>query len=108
MYSGYSGFLCHSFNARSTLLRAHAAPMQIDTRNREHGVSPADVHNCTNMTECAGYEPRQARYGRNWGGRSKSRVATENLRENADGARHQRSLRAVPCYFRFMLTRALY
>ena len=23
------------------------------------------------MTECAGYEPRQARYGRNWGGLTK-------------------------------------
>ena len=43
--------------------------MQIDTRNREHGVSAESVHNCTNMDECAGYEPRQARYGRNWGGR---------------------------------------
>jgi len=46
----------------------HATPMQIDTRNRDHGVTPADVHNCTNMTACAGYEPRQARYGRGWGG----------------------------------------
>jgi hypothetical protein len=42
--------------------------MQIDTRNREHGVGPESVYNCTNMTECAGYEPRQARYGRGWGG----------------------------------------
>jgi len=49
----------------------HITPMQIDTRNREHGVTPADVHKCTNMTECAGYEPRQARYGRNWGGLTK-------------------------------------
>ncbi len=47
----------------------HITPMQIDTRNREHGVSAESVHNCTNMDECAGYEPRQARYGRNWGGR---------------------------------------
>jgi len=46
----------------------HITPMQIDTRNREHGVGPESVGNCTNMTECAGYEPRQARYGRNWGG----------------------------------------
>lgn len=42
--------------------------MQIDTRNREHGIGPESVHNCTNMSLCAGYEPRQARYGRNWGG----------------------------------------
>jgi len=46
----------------------HATPMQIDTRNREHGVTPDAVHNCTNMSACAGYEPRQARYGRGWGG----------------------------------------
>jgi hypothetical protein len=43
-------------------------PMQIDTRNRDHGVTAADVTKCTNFTECAGYEPRQARYGRGWGG----------------------------------------
>jgi len=46
----------------------HITPMQIDTRNREHGVGPESVHNCTNMTQCSGYEPRQARYGRGWGG----------------------------------------
>ena len=46
----------------------HITPMQIDTRNRAHGVGPESVHNCTNMTECAGPEPRQARYGRGWGG----------------------------------------
>ena len=49
----------------------HITPMQIDTRNREHGVGPESVRNCTNMTLCAGYEPRQARYGRNWGGLTK-------------------------------------
>jgi hypothetical protein len=38
-------------------------PMQIDTRNRDHGVTAADVTKCTNFTECAGYEPRQARLG---------------------------------------------
>jgi hypothetical protein len=53
----------------------HITPMQIDTRNRDHGVSPADVHKCTNFSgvgengkPCAGFEPRQARYGRGWGG----------------------------------------
>ena len=46
----------------------HITPMQIDTRNRVHGVGPESVHNCTNFTECAGYEPRQSRYGRGWGG----------------------------------------
>jgi hypothetical protein len=46
----------------------HITPMQIDTRNRAHGAQPEDVHKCTNMTECAGYEPRAARYGRGWGG----------------------------------------
>ena len=29
----------------------------------EMPVQAADVTKCTNMTECAGYEPRQARYG---------------------------------------------
>ena len=29
-------------------------PMQIDTRNRDHGVSAADVTKCTNFTACAG------------------------------------------------------
>jgi len=37
-------------------------PMQIDTRNRDCGVTPADVHNCTQFTP--GPEPLQARYGR--------------------------------------------
>ena len=51
----------------------HITPMQIDTRNREHGAQPTDVHKCTNMSgvgengkKCVGYEPRQARYGRGW------------------------------------------
>ena len=43
----------------------HITPMQIDTRNRDHGVTKDDVHKCTNMTECRGYEPRGARFGRN-------------------------------------------
>ena len=42
--------------------------LQIDTRNRDHGVTRDDIGKCTNMTECRGYEPRQARFGRNWGG----------------------------------------
>jgi hypothetical protein len=46
----------------------HITPMQIDTRNRDHGVLKKDVNTCTNFTECRGYEPRQARFGRNWGG----------------------------------------
>ena len=53
----------------------HITPMQIDTRNRVHGAGPDDVHKCTNFSgtdengvACAGYEPRQARYGRHWGG----------------------------------------
>mmetsp|Transcript_17894 Transcript_17894/g.54509 ORF Transcript_17894/g.54509 Transcript_17894/m.54509 type:complete len:577 (-) Transcript_17894:42-1772(-) len=37
-------------------------PMQIDTRNRDCGVTPADVGNCTDFV--AGVEPRQARSGR--------------------------------------------
>lgn len=36
--------------------------MQIDTRNRECGVGPDHVNNCTRFTP--GPEPRQARYGR--------------------------------------------
>merc|ERR1719486_1889814 len=31
----------------------HITPMQIDTRNRAHGVGPESVNNCTNFTECA-------------------------------------------------------
>jgi hypothetical protein len=57
----------------------HITPMQIDTRNRVHGVTAADVKKCTNFSgvgengkPCAGYEPRQARYGRNWAGVDKS------------------------------------
>jgi hypothetical protein len=40
----------------------HITPMQIDTRNRACGVTPADVHKCKQFTP--GIEPRQARYGR--------------------------------------------
>lgn len=40
----------------------HITPMQIDTRNRECGITPADLHNCTQFTP--GVEPKQARYGR--------------------------------------------
>jgi len=35
--------------------------MQIDTRNRQRGVTPADVASCTKFK--AGIEPKQARYG---------------------------------------------
>ena len=42
----------------------HITPMQIDTRNRECGVMPADVANCTKFK--AGIEPKQARYGRSY------------------------------------------
>lgn len=41
-------------------------PMQIDTRNRDCGVTPESVTNCTDFTP--GPEPRQARYGRGWAG----------------------------------------
>jgi hypothetical protein len=41
-------------------------PMQIDTRNRDCGATYKDVHNCSKMTP--GYEPRSARYGRDWQG----------------------------------------
>ena len=37
--------------------------MQIDTRNRDCGVTPADVHNCSDGF-VPGLEPKQARYGR--------------------------------------------
>merc|ERR1719305_631284 len=40
----------------------HITPMQIDTRNRECGVNPADVAKCTAFRP--GVEPKQARYGR--------------------------------------------
>merc|ERR1719242_756223 len=40
----------------------HITPMQIDTRNRECGVTPESVKNCTQFVP--GIEPRQARYGR--------------------------------------------
>lgn len=40
----------------------HITPMQIDTRNRDCGVTPKDVNNCTNHMN-PGPEPRQARYG---------------------------------------------
>ncbi|XP_045181704.2 uncharacterized protein LOC123540595 [Mercenaria mercenaria] len=41
----------------------HITPMQIDTRNRDCGVTPKDIHNCTDHT-VPGPEPKQARYGR--------------------------------------------
>eukprot|EP00441_Pelagodinium_beii_P019960 CAMPEP_0197660388 /NCGR_PEP_ID=MMETSP1338-20131121/50813_1 /TAXON_ID=43686 ORGANISM="Pelagodinium beii, Strain RCC1491" /NCGR_SAMPLE_ID=MMETSP1338 /ASSEMBLY_ACC=CAM_ASM_000754 /LENGTH=908 /DNA_ID=CAMNT_0043237725 /DNA_START=30 /DNA_END=2756 /DNA_ORIENTATION=- len=37
-------------------------PMQIDTRNRDCGVTRADINNCTQFVP--GPEPRQARFGR--------------------------------------------
>jgi len=40
----------------------HITPMQIDTRNRECGVTPADIKNCTKFE--AWLEPKSARYGR--------------------------------------------
>ena len=39
----------------------HITPMQIDTRNRDCGVTPADVGKCTQFVP--GPEPKQARYG---------------------------------------------
>lgn len=40
----------------------HITPMQIDTRNRDCGATPASINNCTRFTP--GPEPKQARYGR--------------------------------------------
>ncbi|XP_045180973.2 uncharacterized protein LOC123540207 [Mercenaria mercenaria] len=40
----------------------HIIPMQIDTRNRDCGVTPKDIKNCTNH-KVPGPEPKQARYG---------------------------------------------
>jgi hypothetical protein len=40
----------------------HITPMQIDTRNRDCGVTKDDLHKCPKFTP--GVEPRQARYGR--------------------------------------------
>lgn len=40
----------------------HITPMQIDTRNRDCGATPADIHRCPQFTP--GPEPRQARFGR--------------------------------------------
>ena len=40
----------------------HITPMQIDTRNRDCGVTPKDIHNCTDHS-VPGPEPKQARYG---------------------------------------------
>merc|ERR1719199_1071109 len=40
----------------------HITPMQIDTRNRDCGATPADVMNCTKFIP--GPEPRQTRFGR--------------------------------------------
>lgn len=37
-------------------------PMQVDTRNRDCGVTPKDVNNCTNHL-VPGPEPKQSRYG---------------------------------------------
>jgi hypothetical protein len=42
-------------------------PMQIDTRNRDCGVTPESVTNCSTQFT-PGPEPRQARYGRGWAG----------------------------------------
>ena len=39
----------------------HITPMQIDSRNRDCGVTPADIHNCSKFTP--GPEPKSARYG---------------------------------------------
>ena len=46
----------------------HITPMQIDTRNRDCGATPQDVHNCTHDSNgypafTPGPEPLQARYG---------------------------------------------
>ena len=76
----------------------HINPMQIDTRNRVHGVTAADVHKCTNFSgvgengkKCAGYEPRQARYGRGWGG----------VRGTPQNPGHYSGILECPCNSRF-------
>ena len=51
----------------------HVWPMQIDTRNRDCGVTPQSVSNCTTYTPDV--EPRQARYGRGWAGVDAKRPA---------------------------------
>ena len=40
----------------------HITPMQVDTRNRDCGVTSKDIHNCTDHS-VPGPEPKQARYG---------------------------------------------
>ena len=50
----------------------HITPMQIDTRNRDCGVTPADVHRCVAFTPSL--EPKQARYGRKVGASNYSGV----------------------------------
>jgi len=40
----------------------HLTPMQVDTRNRDCGVEPADIQRCARFTP--GPEPRQAHFGR--------------------------------------------
>ena len=40
----------------------HITPMQIDSRNRDCGVTPADIHNCSGKFT-PGPEPKSARYG---------------------------------------------
>ena len=45
----------------------HITPMQIDTRDRKCGVTPADVDKCTDLADPSYVrppEPKQARYGR--------------------------------------------
>merc|ERR1719506_1383615 len=49
-------------------------PMQIDTRNRNCGSTYKDVGNCTHMIP--DYEPRSARYGKNWQGVDKPALAS--------------------------------
>lgn len=47
----------------------HVFPMQVDVRNRECGVTPADVHNCSGSPGSPyrpGLEPKQARWGQPW------------------------------------------
>lgn len=42
----------------------HVFPMQIDTRNRDCGVGPENVKNCSSGEHLPGPEPLQARWGR--------------------------------------------
>ena len=64
-YHGYSKGYAQLLQSPSTW---HITPMQIDTRNRDCGATPSDIHNCTHNANgipsfTPGPEPLQSRYG---------------------------------------------